>query len=343
MNKKGFSPLEIVLALAIFSFLGTILFQSLFNMNKSLLSVTSISSHDTKCLLLQNIWDKELSGAYIPEVKKLDESLDSEIFTVLKKNEDTKKTENNKEEKKEKDIFIKPKKAFFCDTESGNMHLFTFITTNPLAVYNMKKPRTMRVVYQLKPSQDGDNTFSLYRKEIQNIFDLSGLEETGTGKERSFQVVNGIKTLAVEFFAESLPEPEKKQKSDSKKTETKQEKKEKEPRTFIKVQSWDPQEIEKMAEEKKLIKPLPAFIKIIVTFYDPKKELDPQEYIFSPLYGQQKITLEGIKPLEKEEKSEQKETKVSPPSPQLPGKQPPIMRSPQVINQQGPITKGVQK
>lgn len=315
MHKKGFSPLEILLALAIFSFLGTLLFQSLFQVNKSLKSVVSIVSADTRYLLFDNLWEKELAGVFVPQLKKSGESFEED--EAVDKNNDQK--DGDKKEKT-----ITPPQAFFCKNgNGGNMSLFTFITTNPLSVYNMRKPRTMRIVYELKPDNQEQGLFALYRKEVDDIFDEKAIDSKGEGKEKSFKVFGEIKTFTLEFYAESVKKKEKedtlKKDAPSQKPSEKSDvqKEKKEPREFSKIQSWDPQKVAELAEEGKEMKRVPAFIKVNMMLYSGQKETDVREYIFSPLYDQQEILLEGIKPV-----VDEKEEVINK---ELQGKQPPAL------------------
>jgi hypothetical protein len=305
--KKGFSPLEILLAMAIFSFLGTLLFQTLFQINKSLKNVTIIASSDTRYLLFDNLWEKEISGVFVPELKKTGESKEP----AANDNKDTKSKQPDKDDT-EKEKLESPPKAFFCQTESdGNIKLFTFITTNPLASYNMKKPRLVRIVYTVKPDNDNSGLFALYRKEIEDIFEESLIESEGEGKERSFKVFGGIKKIAIDLYAELVKkendqeDKNKKDSADVSKNTKDQEKEEKEPREFKKLQSWDPEEIKDLAEEGKEMESVPAFIKITLGLVVDERELEHREYIFSPLYDQQKIILKGIKAPPEDPKKEQ--------------------------------------
>jgi len=357
MNKKGFSPLEILISLAIFSFLGTLLFQALFQINKSLKSVTVIAASDMRYLLFDNLWEKELAGAFVPQLKKAGKSGDEE--ESLQSTADEKKDSDSKKdgqgEKKEKEKLITPPKSFFCDSgNGGNIKLFTFITTNPLAVYNMRKPRVMRIVYELKPDKDGQGLFALYRKEIDGIFEESKILSKEGGKEKSFKVFGGIKSLKIEFFAESVkkkddPKDESPQlaggdgldgkKDDAGKDKNKEEEKE-EPREFKKLQSWDPEEVEKLAEEGKEMKLVPAFVQVTLVLEIDHKEMASREYIFAPLYDQQNIILKGIKPPEDPKKEQAKGSQGNPP-PSLPGGQmPPTQGSPgQAGSRGGPLVR----
>ncbi|MCF7900023.1 hypothetical protein K9K77_00805 [Candidatus Babeliales bacterium] len=315
MHKKGFSVFEILIAVTIFSFLGTLLFQSLFQVNKSLKSVISIASADTRYLLFDNLWEKEIAGVFVPQLKKVGKS--SEEDESLKK-------DNNEKDDQKKEKIITPPQAFFCKNgNGGNMSLFTFITTNPLSVYNMRKPRTMRIVYELKPDNQQQGLFALYRKEVDDIFDEKAIDSKGEGKEKSFKVFGEIKTFTLEFYAESVKKKEKedtlKKDDPSQKSSEKNnsQKGKKEPREFSKIQSWDPQKVAELAEEGKEMKLVPAFIRVNMMLYSGQKETEAREYIFSPLYDQQEILLEGIKPLVEQKK----ETEIKGPQ----QKQPPTL------------------
>ena len=79
-------------------------------------------------LLFDNLWEKELAGAFVPQLKKTGKSGNEE--ESLQPTADEKKDLDSKKdgqgEKKEK--LITPPKSFFCDSgNGGNIKLFTFI------------------------------------------------------------------------------------------------------------------------------------------------------------------------------------------------------------------------
>ena len=164
-------------------------------------------------------------------------------------------------------------------------------------------------------------------KEL-GIFEEQEIEGQGAGKTRSFKVMSGIQELKVEFYAELVKKKQKENEKEKTDKKDQQEQKEKEPREFNKVESWDKESVEKLAEEDKAVKPVPAFIKVTLKLYTQGKETDEREYIFAPLYDQQAILLKGIKPLEDPKKQQAKGSQGKAP-PQMPGaNRPPVSGRP---------------
>ena len=66
--KKGFSPLEIMLAIAIGSMITLLMSQALSGLTRSLKQVSDVSLFDMRVIVFKNLLEKEIAGAFIPEL-----------------------------------------------------------------------------------------------------------------------------------------------------------------------------------------------------------------------------------------------------------------------------------
>ena len=313
--KKGFSLLGVMLALAVGSILSGLLMQSLWQLSFSLKKVVNITSVDTRIAVVQNILEKELSGAFIPQLILIDREAATDDET--KKGQADQLKQPNPQEKQKKVTPITPPKAFYSKNEDQNLQMLTFITCNPLEVYNNSKPRIVRIMYTLVSDKNRPEAFELHRQASPNIMKLKKFESEVV---KGLVVINGIKSITTEFLA--LPKKKKSEKQNKKetqqkkKTQDKENPKEKEKKEFIRIDHWDVEDQkenksdDKDKDEKKLPL-LPQFIKIKITLFGHNNAQEViYSFTFAPNYGIEQIILEGIKPMQTENrKKDNKESK----------------------------------
>jgi len=289
--KKGFSPFEIMIALAVGSLLGTALMQVLWQLGQSLNTVSRVSSVDMRMVVFQNLLEKELSGAFVPELVPIKD--EDEQKAVPQKKEDNKKppqAPQPQKQKKEKSIRV-PKAFYSENNQDGTLKLLTFITVNPLVVYNVAKRRVNRIMYTFRPEQDKD-TFLLYRQEDSDIMNSNRFMQQGQVK--GFEVIGGIKSIRVEFLAK----PEKKEQEEQKQ--------------WIRLPFWNVEKQEDAEQEPdneddtQKLPPLPQFIKMTVLLSDGTDREKEFVCTFAPNYGIEPVVLEGIKQMQA--KSQQQRT-----------------------------------
>lgn len=297
--KKGFAPLEIMLGLAIMSLVGGTLTQVLFQLTSSLKKVSFIADTALQELVVQNLWEKEFAGALVPELIPIEQE--------EKKQEQKKipEKELKKEEQKEQKKTVLPPKAFYYQNRAGNLELLTFITTNPLQVYDTSKPRLVRVIYRLLPDKKRENLFVLHRQETPEIMNEGVFENESTIK--GFVVATGIQKISLEFLA-YLQKQELDKQVQEKKEEQKEQKKdnpEKEEKELIKRESWDAnQNKQEERQDGKKMPLIPNFIKC--TFVIGLEQNSTQiESTFAPCYGIVPVIIKGRKPLQVREKTKQ--------------------------------------
>jgi len=207
--KPGFSILEILVALALGTFIGSAIFTSFMQVNRGYKVARQVVDLDFKMCVVQHQLDRDLSGAFIPFSlkKKKEESASSPV--------DGKKTGQKREEKVETPL----KDGFLSKVTDGNTTLFSFVTSNPLSVYGHMVPRVARVVYQLIPEKQRSGeplSYALFRTEYKEL----PFEEPKEKSSEGIKVIGGIKSMLLEYEVKVAEEKEgSKEKEGEKKPE----------------------------------------------------------------------------------------------------------------------------
>lgn len=179
-NMYGFTLIEIVIAIAISAMLSYSLFFVFYQVQKSVNVVERLISNDSAILIFQNQFEKDITGAFIPQHWFLEEqkSLPSGL----------------KEQKPQQQQQQKIEKVFSVETDKNIITNITFITCNPLQTYDNYKPRVVRVEYQLKPAEN--DSYILSRKESLEL-DIKKFKDT---KDASFDLLARIKEFSFVFI-----------------------------------------------------------------------------------------------------------------------------------------------
>lgn len=319
--KKGFTLLEVMIAIIVGSLVMGVLVQSLWQLSKSIKQVSSVSSVDMRVSVFQNLLEKELASAFAPKLIPLkddesEEKDDEKEKSEKETDEHDEKDEESESTNKEKESPLK--KIFYTEHEGDNITLLTFITTSPLDVYNMSKPRVARIMYKLVPDKNNPELFELHRQESSSITDIKKFDSEATEGVKGFVVIDGIKSLKANFLA--LPVKEKLKKEPASphiKKEDEKEKKEvqeidaeKEKEEFIPLERWnveDQQEQEdKGDDEGKKLPTIPNFIKMTLVLFDFDQQEYAFEFTFAPMYGQKTVLLKGMKRIQPKKKKQEK-------------------------------------
>lgn len=206
MNKPGFTLIELLVATFIASIMGALLFSALYQVNKAVPRVDSVTDIYEKAALLNAQFERDLSGVTAPaefyyrqpepEKKKNKQNEPAQSDTQKKASA----ADDKAQEKKPK----KPlEKIFFGTTKGGNFDQLSFITTNPLQGYwdsksGSAKPRIARVQYILKEEKETPKSYSLIRKESPNL-EFDALQKTGKEGAHEYTIAQGIKNLSAEY------------------------------------------------------------------------------------------------------------------------------------------------
>jgi len=241
--KPGSILLELLIASAIASFVGVTLFNIFYQSNIAFATVDRIASIDVRACILQNQFERDLSGAFVVFEKKKKKV---EPGATPQKQSKEKGGQIKKETGKQyEDLPIK--KAFHSKNRDGVLDLLTCITSNPIPAYNKVRPRIARVIYTLVVDKDaerkfkrGEKVYKLFREESRKLAFSSVVKESKDRAEK-YEVVSNIKSLSVEYVVK-IDKKEKKDKQGKSEGKSKVEYK-----TFSK---WTKEEIKKTKKQK---------------------------------------------------------------------------------------------
>ncbi len=308
---KGFSLLEVILAMAISISLTAILFQSLSQSNFVLQRIMNASSLNRKMTVVQQLLDREISGIIFPEFSWNDDTYQED--DQLKKEDKVEKessevSKNKKEEESKKDQFPLPFEYEF--DELGNLKMFTFITTSPISVYGEPQTYMVRVMYSLQSDPEKKGQFILMHQQSENLDPKKFMIESDAIVKK-YPVLDGIKSFVVEFLVEKKESKDKDKKDDhqhEKNEKDSNKHKEQEQKNISKIRllevlnQWksvseedkenkknDKNNPEDKSLEKNDNKKLPFFINAKIAIIDSFEKLHTYEYWFAPLYDIQKI------------------------------------------------------
>ena len=243
--KAGFTFLELIIGLFISSVIMIALYSGFFVTGNVIKTSETVVGIDVHLAIIAHQLENDLSGVFVPlEVKETATTTDA----TTEKTAEPKKTAEEAQ-KETKDIFLGINK----DT---SLQKLTFITNNPLQIYSKEgpKPRIVRVVYSLIPSED-KTSFSLMRQESTNL-DLKAFDLKGQQEIRKYALAANIKSMQAEYLY-----PEQVKEDESKKD------KEQQPITYKAEKEWGktPAEKDKQGPPK-----IPQFITITLELWDQR-------------------------------------------------------------------------
>lgn len=303
MNRQGFTLIEVLIAIAISAFMTTILFTALYQINSSVNVTASLMTVNEKAARLQQLFERDLSGATTLLDNELPKAKDKELTpTSTGDKQDRDKKEEKPTEKKEKHII---KKIFNSINKGNQLGTLTFISNNPLLGFwatkagshevGKPKPFLVRITYQLEEDPKAPGSYILMRQES---VPLDYEKRSG----RSYEVLDGIKSLSFKYTAKTVKTDEAKEeqaespkpgvqgteKEPQKKPETKARKKTEVTYTSN-LTTWNSDEktdeVAKKEEPKEKRLPIPVFVDIEVVLWD-----DVQQREFKYIYTQEIIT-----------------------------------------------------
>ena len=168
--KSGFILLEIIISIALGSFIGLALFATFFQVNKAYNMTDRIIAFDVRATVVQYQLERDLSGAFVPFVVESEKTITTETKVTVTNKAGIKTTQKKEQESKTQE---KPlDKAFHIMMQDGVLSVFSFITSNPMYVYGKQKPRIARVTYSLVPEKQkrgAPKTYTLFRQESSDV------------------------------------------------------------------------------------------------------------------------------------------------------------------------------
>ncbi len=300
MMQKGFSLIEVTFGLLISSMIALILFESLSQTNGILSRVVSVSSMERRVALMQQQFETDFSGMFAPRITEKDE--EEESSASEDKGAAVKKKEDHSSEKHEQDNAFKT--FSFESDDRGFVKILSFVSTNPLSVYQQPSPRAVRVAYRVVADPENQGKLLLLRQESEELFlkkfEAATKKETiksGQKPIRSYEIARDIENIKFEFFVEKIEkkEPEKAQSAGQQQPkdiskDTKKDDEEK-SRIYMLVDEW-----KKLSddEKKKYETPeIPAFCSVKIFMNDERKRIHSFEFLFCTCAGYQPIIVKG--------------------------------------------------
>lgn len=207
---KGFSLLEIIIAMLLSAIILTAVMQITFRVTKQDLFAKKHVSKDVHLMMMHMQLLQDISGfcALVYEQAEAGDEK-AEKAPAQKQVESSGK----KNEKQADDI----KKYFYSVNKDNHLDFFTFVTTNSLAFYGQKADPLVRVTYRLIQGKEENSGFSLVRKQTANL----KFEESEKSGKPSV-ILDGIKKFETTYFYVK----QKKEEKGEKKVDQKSEKKE---------------------------------------------------------------------------------------------------------------------
>jgi prepilin-type N-terminal cleavage/methylation domain-containing protein len=232
--KAGFTLIELLFVLVFSSIIISSLFTVFFQANRASLLAQNIINLDTRFSIINNQLEKDLSGVFVP-VRAQMNSLKNAT------QEASKKDGNEPEEKKQE---TKPLKEVFWGSNKGDLlSELTFITNNPVRVYEYAKnapvkPRMVRVFYRLVPDKHNKDAFSLIRQEGAEL-EVSRYKPEGVNAINGYEIANNIKSIMA-YYNVPIMKEEKERIKDTKQRQ--------QPIEYEALKEWrsdDPKNIQK--------------------------------------------------------------------------------------------------
>jgi hypothetical protein len=246
-NRQGFTLIELLLGMFFSSIILVTLFNSFSLLDRVSVFVDRVIDNDVRSALINNQLQKDISGAFIPVQARAE---------TEKKAVGPEKGAQPKKEEKKKVL----ERVFIGNTKDNNLSVLSFITNNPLAIFEKEKgivpkPRIVRVVYRLTPDKERVGSFILIRQEGSEL-SYDTYDTKAAKPIKGYAIAHLIKSMNIEY---QVP----KQKDEKEKQEGKDQKRE-----FRLLKEWPEKDKEK--KESKL--ELPQFVKVDLVLWDEAME-----------------------------------------------------------------------
>lgn len=256
--KSGFTLIEFIIGILLFSIIGTALYNSFFVTNRVVIIADTFISKDFRSALLENQFGKDLEGAFIPE-----EPEQAQQAPAPAKKEEQTKANAPKKETQPKAAESKPpqpfEKTFYSINGAGeSLSILSFISNNPVKTYEKAtnpEPRIVRIVYRLVPQEKDSKMFTLMRQESTEL-DFKAFALNAPKPIRAYELANDIKNIKIEYVF-----PVQKQSQEGGQSQEKPD--------YKTVKDWD---LETNKEAHKEQPKIPQFITITCELWDAQQQ-----------------------------------------------------------------------
>jgi len=243
--RAGYILLEIIIAISIASIFLLGMLNSLSQINIAFGLADRTSGIDMRAALFHHQFERDISGVFVP-------------FVTKEKGIEEKTEEPGKEKKtlEKKDVPLQ--NSFHSTNKKGLFDFLTFITSNPLIIYNKVSSRIARVIYKLEEDREsekmwgkGKKSYKLFRQESFNL-DFVSIDSGTKKRATKFELIDNIKNFVVEYSVAAV-----------KKTDGKDTKGIVEYKNF---KAWGKPEVDQTKKQR------PDFCTVKVDFWDEKKQ-----------------------------------------------------------------------
>lgn len=197
MTRPGFSLIEIIIALAISSFVGIMVFNTISLLQQSSKRYNQLITIDSQQQMLFCQMQKDISAMVIP------------LYGFLPDAKAGNQVDKKDEQEKAQQEYLK-KFGLQIEVERENVKSLSFVTTSLLSVYGAKKPRLARVRYLMVPDANHQNYFTLMRQESPELSMQDFERSIAENKNFSHAIAFGIKSSSIICISITLNENERK-------------------------------------------------------------------------------------------------------------------------------------
>lgn len=294
--KKGFTLIELVIAVAISAIISTALYMLLYQTQRTVSTVLNITSDDATRLVMYQQLFRDITGAFAPPESWPRSVAQQPLKQQEPNSADTKKQEspdqNKSQEKKDLQQSEQKQKiteqppdinnVFVYTAKSSMLSNLTFISHNPLSVYNDPEQatsvvRAVRIMYSLKPDINDPDSLILMRQESSNL-DAKKFQDTK--KIRAYELARGIRNISAQFIYEPSTQEEKEENESKESAETEEEpdNKKKQVKRYRTATSWSSDEL----VQKPGSMLVPSYIRIKAEFTNSHNPLEMLIPIYAP-------------------------------------------------------------
>jgi prepilin-type N-terminal cleavage/methylation domain-containing protein len=279
MNNKGFTLVEVMVAIAISGLIATILFTSLFQISSASTVAESVMTVNEKAARLMQLFERDFSGA-----TTLLDNMPSRENTDTRQTTTTSQAPQEKEgEDKEKKII---EKIFYSANKGTRLDMVSFISNNSLLGFwhttssafkaGGAKPLLTRITYQLEEDREMPGSYILTRQESIPL-------EFGQRSGKTYPVVGGIKSITLQYTSKTVRKTEPKTDTQKRPQKMVQQKPSIDTIYTSNITTWDSDEYIKKAVKKDGMEettyPIPVFVDIEAVVYDTQQR--EVKYVFS--------------------------------------------------------------
>ncbi len=187
--RLGFTLIELLLAVSFSLILITTLFNSFFQMTRVVHSADQLMDNDTRISTINNQFERDISGIFVP-VQAITEAIQPQT---------TPGSAQAQPEKKSQPL----QKVFYSTNKENVVSALTFITNNPIRIYEKNKqgtskPCIVRVVYTLVKEKEAENSYALMRQEGTDL-NYDAYKAKASKPIIAYQLAERIKSITVEY------------------------------------------------------------------------------------------------------------------------------------------------